>query len=60
VKVSPVLYGIASGGMVLRRRSSAGSMPSRRAAKSKSCSVTVVAIGWPTPRSTPLGGLFWK
>ena len=49
--------GYASSDSRLRRRISAGSIPRRAAARSISPSVTVTAIGWPTPRYWQVGVL---
>src|SRR6267378_1700002 len=58
VNTSPVLNGIAEGGMRLRRRSSMGSRPSSRAATSITRSIAYVASGRPAPRYGPVGVVF--
>ena len=60
VKTSPVLKGIADGGMTFRRRSSTGSTPSSRAARSITRSMAYVASGLPAPRYGPVGVVFEK
>ena len=60
VKTSPVLKGIADGGMTFLRRSSTGSTPSSRAARSITRSMAYVASGLPAPRYGPVGVVFEK